>query len=206
MVLGLTGKCCAGKDEAAAILRARGWEVIDVDALGHEALELRREELIEEFGPGILRDGGSIDRRSLGILVFSDEEALRRLESIVHPEMKRMVAERIRDGGAAKGVRVAGGEPRLCINAALLFHMGLHEFCDRVILVKAPLPLRCIRAARRDGFRPLFLLRRFLNQRSLFPKLMTYAVDMYTVRNCGSRMRLEVAIMRTLLGETDEKR
>jgi dephospho-CoA kinase len=201
MVLGLSGKCCAGKDEAAAILRERGWEIIDVDAVGHEALGKLSGEVAAEFGEHILSADGTVDRKRLGSIVFSDRERLTRLEEILHPEMKRMVAGRVERIRQERGTAAT---ERICINAALLFPMGLHRLCDAVLRVKAPLPLRFIRAKRRDRAPLRFLLKRFRGQRSLFPKHLLEDVDMYTVENCGSRKRLERSVVEILERIEDE--
>ena len=102
MVLGLTGQYCAGKDAVARILERNGFRVIDVDRVGHEVLEERREEVAAAFGPGVRRADGSIDRRALGRIVFADPAALARHEAIVHPAM----VERVRALAAAE--RAAG--------------------------------------------------------------------------------------------------
>ena len=79
MIIGLTGKSCAGKDEVASILSSFGYYVIDEDKLGHEALRANRDSLISEFGEGILSDG-EVDRKKLGSIVFSDPMKLKKLE------------------------------------------------------------------------------------------------------------------------------
>ncbi len=87
IVVGITGKYCAGKNTAADILKEAGYEGIDVDALGHDALRREDERIIERFGSQVAGGGGEIDRRRLGRIVFSDSAALKDLESIVHPGM-----------------------------------------------------------------------------------------------------------------------
>jgi dephospho-CoA kinase len=81
-IIGLTGGYCAGKNEAALCIEESGFRVIDVDKLGHKALELKTEALVRAFGRGILNPRGEIDRRALGAIVFADPETLRRHEFI----------------------------------------------------------------------------------------------------------------------------
>ena len=76
-IIGLTGGYCAGKNEAALCIEESGFRVIDVDKLGHKALELKTEALVRAFGRGILNPRGEIDRRALGAIVFADPETLR---------------------------------------------------------------------------------------------------------------------------------
>jgi dephospho-CoA kinase len=180
MVLGLTGGYCAGKDAAARILAARGFSVIDVDAVGHEVLGLKAAEVAAAFGPSVRREDGTIDRRALGRIVFSDPAALRRHEAIVHPAMVEIVK-----------ARAAARQGDTLINAAILFRLGLEGLCDAVLCVTAPLPVRLLRAMRRDSASPGRALARIRSQKGLCPKSHGSAVDILIVRNSGSLLRLE---------------
>lgn len=80
----LTGGIATGKSSVAKILRECGYEVLDSDAIAHRALEIKRNEIIGQFGEGIL-DSGQISRVLLGKIVFHSKEAREALESIVHP-------------------------------------------------------------------------------------------------------------------------
>jgi dephospho-CoA kinase len=202
MIVGVGGKCCAGKDTLADILKKAGYEEISVDALGHRALETRRDEVVEEFGPGILAPdhGGEpgasaaeprIDRKALGRIVFSDEGARKALEAIVHPEMKRLLAEEIAARSATQAGTSTHGEAKIIINAALIFYMQLHTLCDLVIWVEASWFRRFLRARKRGGLSTLDILRRFWTQRHLGPHSYSESVDIHIVKNEGARARLE---------------
>lgn len=143
MVIGLTGKSCAGKDTVAALLPEDRFSVIDVDGLGHEALEANHEKLREAFGSSIFRNDGTVDRKILGPIVFADEEKLETLNSITHPWMKEETLRKAQE--AEKNGKIA------VINAALLESMGFVEYCDMIILVIAPYSIREERALKRDG-------------------------------------------------------
>jgi len=191
MVLGLTGGYCAGKDAVARILERTGFQVLDVDRIGHEVLEERRAEVAAAFGPGVLRTDGSIDRRALGRIVFADPAALARLEAIVHPAM----VERVRARAAAG--RAAGRD--VAVNAAILRRMGLDRLCDAVLEVRSCLPRRFVRGLRRDRLGPVQVLRRMRSQRPGSRRLnrKTPGVDTYTVRNDrATTRRLELSVDR----------
>jgi dephospho-CoA kinase len=191
MVLGLTGPYCAGKDAAARVLERRGFRVLDVDAIGHEVLEERRDEVAAAFGPGVRRADGSIDRRALGRIVFANPAALARHEAIVHPPM----VERVRALAAAE--RAAGRD--VAVNAALLRRMGLDRLCDAVLDVRARFPLRLLRGIRRDRLGPVQVLRRMGSQRRGSRRLnrKTPGVDTYIVRNDrATTRRLELSVDR----------
>jgi len=186
-VVGITGKYCSGKSTVAAILRDHGYVEIDVDALGHDALQEHRERVVETFGPGVLSPDGTIDRRALGAIVFRDRQALRRLEEIVHPSMvaaARRRVESLRAGGASEAPR------GVVLNAAILFRMGMDELCDRVIYVTAPLLSRWRRARNRDGAGLLTVLRRLRLQTDVHPQFSRFGADILTVRNDGSTAAL----------------
>jgi dephospho-CoA kinase len=105
-IIGLTGGIGSGKSAAAQFLAELGAEVIDLDKVGHEVLKkgsTAYKKAVREFGEELLNDKGEIDRAKLGEIVFKDHEALKRLNKIVHPEIDKIVEEKIyeyRRGGA----------------------------------------------------------------------------------------------------------
>ncbi len=176
MVVGLTGKYCAGKNEAARVFAERGFRVVDVDRLGHQALEASRDEIAARFGPGVMDPHGGVDRKKLGKLVFGDRKKLRDLEDIVHPLMVERVKDLVSDDSV----------PHL-INAALLFPMGLDALCRRILIVRAPLCRRIRRALARDRLGLPGTLRRIWIQRKLIPQSSLLPADIVTVENSGAR-------------------
>ena len=184
--IGITGKCCSGKNEASAYLRQLGWYVVDVDKTGHKALQLEKETLAGLFGEGIITPEGEVDRKALGNIVFGDKKRLKTLESVVHPKMRDIVR--------SESEEYAKSGRNVCINAALLFSMDLHTLCQKVVKIDAPVCIRFRRARQRDGWTILQIIRRFAAQRRLFPKNLTRNVDMYTVRNSADRESLYAEI------------
>jgi dephospho-CoA kinase len=184
MVLGLTGRYCAGKDTVARALAARGYRVIDADALAHDVLAERAETVFSAFGPGVRARDGGVDRRALGRIVFRDEAARARLEAIIHPP----VVEKIRQMLAEPGDAV--------INAPLLHKAGLHALCNAVLFIRAPALVRLVRAMRRDSLGLREAIARLSSQRDVRPQLNGPAVDTYNVPNWGSARALERRIAR----------
>lgn len=87
-VIGLTGNIATGKSTVLDYLAGKGAYVIDADKVAHKTMMpdgAAYEKIVDEFGSGILDDNGIIDREVLGSIVFSDKDALERLEAIVHP-------------------------------------------------------------------------------------------------------------------------
>jgi dephospho-CoA kinase len=98
--IGITGGIASGKTAVAGMLREMGFQVIDADGLGHSVIEpgtRAYEEIVAEFGAGVVGADGRIDRGKLGAIAFADAEKLKRLNAIVHPrveeEMVRQFAE-----------------------------------------------------------------------------------------------------------------
>jgi dephospho-CoA kinase len=130
-LIGLTGNIATGKSVVARMLADLGADVIDADALVHE---LQRQgaptydAIVAEFGSGILRAGGEIDRQALGAIVFADPQRLRALEAIVHPAVAVESARRMAETKADVVV----------YEAIKLIEAGRHTLCDAVWVVIAP--------------------------------------------------------------------
>jgi dephospho-CoA kinase len=153
--IGLTGLYCAGKNRVAAFMEGRGIPVLDVDKLGHTAIEEERDAILRRFGAEVLGDAGMIDRRKLGVRVFGDSGELAALQAIVHPAANRLTEQWLRE---REGRRVV-------INAALLHKSSVFGKLDAIILIKAPFFVRFIRALRRDHLPWKEVFRRFRSQR-----------------------------------------
>ncbi len=158
-IVGLTGLYCAGKNRVGALLEMRGFPVLDVDKLGHEAIRREHSAIVARFGHDIL-ENGEVNRLRLGEKVFGKPDELAALEAIVHPAANALTNEWI----AARSV----DGYRLCvINAALLHKASVFACLDAVIVVKAALPVRLFRAKRRDGLSWRAILARFYSQRGI---------------------------------------
>lgn len=116
--IGLTGNIATGKSTVAQMLVALGAEHIDADRVAHEMIAPdgpAYDEVIAAFGEQILAPDGRIDRGKLGALVFSDEAAMARLESLVHPPTIEAVARRI----------AASDAPVVAVEAIKLLESGM---------------------------------------------------------------------------------
>ena len=97
-LIGLTGGIGSGKSTVAAMLAERGAVVIDADRVAHEVYEPGTEGhdlLVERFGASILDAQGRVDRHLLGGIVFQDTQALKDLNAIIHPLVRREIARRL---------------------------------------------------------------------------------------------------------------
>jgi dephospho-CoA kinase len=157
----------------ASFLEQRHIPVLDVDKLGHKAIEIEKERLLERFGEGILGSDGLIDRKRLGNMVFGRQKELKALEEIIHPAVNRETLAWIN----------TQPEKACVINAALLHRSSAFEMLDAVIIVEAPFFVRLIRARKRDRLPWTALLKRFKSQRKFNAQFFKKTTDIYRVEN-----------------------
>jgi len=155
MIIGITGKYCAGKNHISAIFEKRGFKVLDADKLGYQVLETEKETIFTQFGHDLKKNDGSLDRRLLGQRVFGKPKNLEILESIVHPAANRLTE---------KWISAQNG--KCVINAALLHKTTIYNKLNVIILVTAPFLTRFIRARKRDKLPWIEIFKRFASQKN----------------------------------------
>jgi dephospho-CoA kinase len=146
-LVGLTGGIGSGKSTVARLLADRGAVVFDADVLARQAIapgSPGHERVVERFGSRVLTEDGAVDRAALADVVFSEPEARRDLEDIVHPEVFRRLAE-----GASK---YRGTDAVVVFDAPLIVEAGRADLFDLLILVTAPAEERVRRVVQtREG-------------------------------------------------------
>jgi dephospho-CoA kinase len=98
IVFGLTGGIGAGKSTVSALLAERGAVILDADQMAREVLEPGTPglaQVLERFGRHHLLPDGTLDRQGIAAVVFNDPAALKDLNAIVHPEVGRLMSERL---------------------------------------------------------------------------------------------------------------
>ena len=156
-ILGLVGRAGSGKSTVANALVADGARLLEADRLGHEITDGDpevRAALVAEYGPAIYLADGTLDRPRVAARVFSDPEALARLNRLVHPR----ILARLRDGVAA--ATREGFTGTLVVDAALLLDWGFERECDAVLAVLAPRALQVERLRAARGWSEEEILRR----------------------------------------------
>ena len=147
ITIAVTGGIGAGKSETIDILRKLGASTVSADNLGHAAYASGtpgRADMIKAFGEKILGDDGEIDRKTVGAIVFNDENKRKTLESIVWHRIREMlegVISRNRDSNADV----------TAIEAAVLFEAGWDDLADRVWTVEASYHQRLARIIEKTG-------------------------------------------------------
>jgi len=129
-VVGVTGGIGSGKTTVANLFAELGAAVVDTDAIAHELTGPQgaaMPEIIRVFGKGILRTDGSLDRAAMRQLCFSDPDARRRLEAILHPMIRSESVNRCQNASHA---------PYVLLVVPLLVESGAYrEHIDRILVI-----------------------------------------------------------------------
>jgi dephospho-CoA kinase len=144
-IVGLTGGIASGKTTAGERLKSLGAIVIDADEISRELTAEGSEALPairDAFGDDIINNG-ALDRKALAGRVFSDINARRALEAILHPMIQRRMIHQI-DAAAEAGERA------VFLSAPLLFESGMDALCDQVWLMALNADEQIKRAMARD--------------------------------------------------------
>jgi dephospho-CoA kinase len=146
VVVGLTGSIAMGKSTTAGMFRAFGWPIFDADLAVHDLMGPRGEAVAAVLAafPGVGSPETGIDRGELGRAVFGNAPALKRLEGILHPRVRRAEA-RFLAHARRRGERTA------LLDIPLLFEGGGSARCDLTVVASASAHLQAIRALARPG-------------------------------------------------------
>lgn len=147
-LIGLTGSIGSGKTAAAEYLRSLGAYIIDADIVAREAVQPGTEgarRIMEHFGGEAFSEDGTLDRKKLADIVFTDENKRKALNDILHPviieEMFRRAEERLKKFPGSTVI----------LAAPLLIETGMYNKVDQVWLITAGDETRIARIMRRDG-------------------------------------------------------
>jgi dephospho-CoA kinase len=183
-LVGLTGGIASGKSTVAAILRRLGAAIINADELSREIVQPEQgawEEIIKTFGPDILQEDKTLDRRKLRKIVFDNPEARKKLEAIIHPRVRALAERRISELAAA-------GSSVIVYEVPLLFEAQIHLWLRPVILVACDLETQKKRLLERDHLTELEAQQHLDAQMSLEEKRK---LADYVIENDGTPEELE---------------
>ena len=185
LLVGLTGGIATGKSTVSAMFAHLGAKIVDADLLAREVVmpgQPAHAEIVKEFGPDVLQEDGSLDRKRLGAIVFVDAAKRKRLEAITHPAIfvrqQRILS--VYEEEAYEGIVIW--------DAALLIESSSAKRMDRVVVVVADPATELERLMARDGFSEEEARRRIASQMPLAEKvkLADHVID-----NSGSRAETE---------------
>jgi dephospho-CoA kinase len=191
LLIGLIGPIGCGKSTVAGWLAARGVVVIDADQLTRELMAPGTPvtaAVFARFGEQFRLPDGSLDRRALGRLVFSDPESLAALESIVHPAINELLERIVRETGDH-------GPRAMALEAVKLVEAGHAAHCDEVWLITCDPAAQLARLVGR-GMSKVDALQRIEAQAPSLP--LWQAAATRTIGTDGSRDDVESAVARSL--------
>ena len=188
LILAVTGSMAAGKNYVSNLLEKKGFLAIDADKCVHQAIEEAKNQILEAFLPiakekniQIQNPEGTINRKNLGSILFSDEKLLQKQESIVHPKVNEIFNRFIDENP----------EKNIVLNATVLYKTPVINRCDAIIFVKARIITRFFRAKRRDNLPSREIFKRFASQFKIFAKYKFLKSDIYIIWNIGKSNKLE---------------
>ena len=171
-VIGLTGGISSGKSNVLNVIRNLGYKVIDTDLITHNLQQKGKpiyNKIKETFGNEYFLNDGELDRKKLGYLIFHDEIAKNKLNSIAHPLIQDVVLKEID----------ASSEGIIFIDVPLLYESKFDSLCDKVICVYLDKETQIKRLMERDGIDYEYAINKISSQMDLNKKreLADYVID-----------------------------
>jgi dephospho-CoA kinase len=190
-LVGLTGGIASGKSAVAAILRRLGAAIINADDLSREVVQPEQDawkEIIDAFGPNILHEDKTLERRKLRQIVFENPEARKKLEAIIHPRVRALAERKISELAAA-------GTSIIVYEVPLLFENQIHHWLRPVIVVACKIETQKKRLLERDHLTELEVHQHLDAQMSLEEKRK---LADYVIENDGTLEELEQQVRAVL--------
>jgi dephospho-CoA kinase len=147
MNIGLTGGIACGKSTVSAMLIHRGAILVDADQIAREVVEPSSpvlHEVAEQFGNEVLLLDGSLNRKKLGEMIFGNDEARKKLESLLHPPIRALMR------GRMEAFEQLHPDKLVVVDVPLLYESGLEYMFDKILVVFVPRDVQLQRLVERD--------------------------------------------------------
>ena len=147
MIIGLTGSIASGKSTVSQMLKELGYPIVDADLVARQVVEPGSETLEKikgAFGEDVILPDGSLDRKKVGDIIFSDPASRKRLNDIIHPAIRQ---EMLRQRAAY----VAEGQKVVIMDIPLLFESKLQHFVEKILVVSVTEENQLKRLMERNG-------------------------------------------------------
>lgn len=171
LIIGITGSIACGKSLVSNYLQEKGYTIIDADKIGHMALENDevKKQLVNKFGKSILKDN-EVNRVTLGKLVFQNNENLKELNNIIHPQIRKNISEQI---------QVHKNEKLVFVDVPLLFEAKFDDLVEKIIVISLDEKIQLERLMNRNSLSKEEALQRIKSQIPVREKekLGDYVVD-----------------------------
>ena len=171
LIIGITGSIACGKSLVSNYLQEKGYTIIDADKIGHMALDNDevKKQLVNKFGKSILKDN-EVNRVTLGKLVFENNENLKELNNIIHPQIRKNISEQI---------QVHKNEKLVFVDVPLLFEAKFDDLVEKIVVVSLDEKIQLERLMNRNSLSKEEALQRIKSQIPVREKekLGDYVVD-----------------------------
>lgn len=147
IIIGLTGGIATGKSTISGMFVKQGIPVIDSDLIAKQVVEVNKPaylKIVESFGDDILLCTGHLNRKKIATVVFNDDEKREKINSIIHPEVKKVIVNEMKKFDAL-------GNPFIVLDVPLLFESGFDELCDFTVVVFTDVKTQYSRLMMRDN-------------------------------------------------------
>ena len=183
LIIGITGSIACGKSLVSNYLQEKGYTIIDADKIGHMALENDevKKQLVNKFGKSILKDN-EVNRVTLGKLVFENNENLKELNNIIHPQIRKNISEQI---------QVHKNEKLVFVDVPLLFEAKFDDLVEKIIVISLDEKIQLERLMNRNSLSKEEAVQRIKSQIPVREKekLGDYVVDnSFTQENTYSQV------------------
>lgn len=159
--IAIAGNIASGKSAVENVLLQQGFSVLDTDKSAHELL-IDNKEVVEAFKDFDIFEQGHISRAKLGKLVFSDNELKKKLENILHPQIRMKINEFFEKHKQ---------EPLVFVSIPLLFEAGMEDLFDKILFIYANDDIRLERLIKRNNYTQEYALTRMNAQVSQDEKI-----------------------------------
>jgi len=166
LTIGLTGSIATGKSTISKMFSDLNIPVVDADKIAREVVEVDKptyNKIVESFGDHILQENKELDRKKLGAVIFNNVDAREKLNSIIHPAIRKEMLKQ-------KEKHIANREKCVVLDIPLLFESNLFHFVDKVLLVYTDEKTQLRRLMQRDQSTEEEALQRINSQISIEEK------------------------------------
>ncbi|WP_018886027.1 dephospho-CoA kinase [Paenibacillus massiliensis] len=148
MIIGLTGGIATGKSTVSAMLVSRGALLVDADVIAREVMLPGHPVLAavrERFGPEVMNDDGTLNRKELGRIVFGNQAELQALNNITHPAIRQEIKQQMTT------FELQQPDKLVVVDIPLLYESKLDNLFQEVMVVYVPRTQQLQRLMERDG-------------------------------------------------------
>lgn len=147
MIIGLTGSIASGKSTISAMLKEKGYPIIDADLVARLVVEPGTSNLLEikrQFGASVINEDGTLNREALGKLIFNDPSKRKQLNDLMHPAIR---SEMLRQ----RDELFKSGHKTLIMDIPLLFESRLQHFVNKILVVSVTEEMQLERLMNRNS-------------------------------------------------------